>query len=67
MKRVKITSPACCCCGKRASFEVSESGLNAYRNGGLIQNCFPELSADDRERFISGLCPECWNKTFEGF
>ena len=29
-----------------------------------IQHIFPEMSADDRERLISGCCPECWDELF---
>ena len=29
-----------------------------------IQTIMPELSADDRERFISGTCPSCWASIF---
>ena len=33
----------------------------AYRAGkGQIQDMLPDLSADDRERLITGICPECF-------
>ncbi len=33
----------------------------AYRAGkGHIQDMLPDLSADDRERLITGICPECF-------
>lgn len=35
-----------------------------WKNGALIQNAMPWLNADDRERLISGICPECYNKMF---
>ena len=34
------------------------------REGELIQNAFPELSPDDREQLMTGICPECWEKQF---
>lgn len=40
-----------------------EQGLRygAYRAGyGHIQDLLPDLSADDRERLITGICPECF-------
>ena len=64
MALVKITTPACPMCGKTATFTVSEEALNAYHNGALVQNAFPEMSADDRERLISGMCPACWKSIF---
>lgn len=30
----------------------------------LIQDIFPELSADARELLITGTCPACWRKMF---
>ena len=40
-----------------------EQGLRygAYRAGnGNIQDLLSDLSADDRERLITGICPECF-------
>ena len=40
-----------------------EQGLRYgdYRAGkGHIQDLLPDLSADDRERLLSGICPECY-------
>jgi len=25
----------------------------------------PTLTAEDRERFITGICPPCWDKMFQ--
>lgn len=35
-----------------------------YRQGGLIQECFPTLSADQREFILTGITPEEWAKAF---
>lgn len=32
----------------------------------VIQDAMPNLSADDREFLITGICPKCWNSTFNG-
>ena len=32
--------------------------------GENIQIAFPDLTADQREILISGICPECWDKIF---
>lgn len=40
-----------------------EQGLRygTYRTGkGHIQDILPDLSADDREQLITGICPECF-------
>ena len=46
---------------------VAVERLNAYFNGGrkqLIQDCFPELSADQREFLMTGSTPEEWEAVF---
>ena len=37
-----------------------------YINGALLQDAFPNLSADDREFIISGITPEEWDAAFGG-
>ena len=37
-----------------------ESRIQKWKQGGLTQNVFPELSANDREFCISGLCQDCF-------
>ena len=46
---------------------VAVERLNAYFNGGrkgLIQDCFPDLSADQREFLMTGSTPEEWEAVF---
>jgi hypothetical protein len=38
--------------------------MNRWLNGGLAQDCFPYLSADDRELCMSGIDPEHWDDIF---
>ena len=38
--------------------------LNKWQAGELIQNAFPNLSADDREFLMTGITPEEWDKAF---
>ncbi len=61
---ITIKTPKCPMCGKSAEFTVTAEGYNNYVNGGLVQRCFPELKAEDRERLITGICPECWDRIF---
>jgi hypothetical protein len=35
-----------------------------WKNGGLIQNVFPELTAEQREGLKTGTCKSCWEKIF---
>ena len=60
----------CKFCNKNVVIKLTSEqykNLGRYNRGeGHIQDLLPELSADDREMFVSGMCPECWDKTFSG-
>lgn len=56
----------CPFCGTYREVYVSEANYVAWRDGELAQNAFPYLSANERELLISGICPQCWDKMFEG-
>jgi hypothetical protein len=32
-----------------------------------VQEAFPDLSDDDRERMLTGICPQCWDILAEEF
>ena len=63
---VTILEIPCPFCGKISKLKVStkvwRDGLNAYKNGALIQNAWPTLSPSDRELILTGICDTCWNK-----
>jgi hypothetical protein len=42
------------------------SDANEWLNGGLIQNCFPYLDADDREILKTGFDAQDWETMFAG-
>ncbi len=48
------------------SITTKLSDANRWINGESIQNCFPNLSADDREILLSGISPNHWNEMFGG-
>lgn len=54
----------CPFCGNSFVLSVDEDDYLAWRGGMLVQDAFPYLSAEERELLISGICPECWEKTF---
>lgn len=62
---VKITHE-CVFCKCERSIIVPMSDYITYLQGERsIQDVFPEMSPDDREFFfISGICPDCWDKIF---
>ena len=39
---------------------VTEEQVQAYMNGALIQDAFPNLSAGDREFIKTGITEESW-------
>ena len=55
----------CCVCNKNHIIIIDEEKYWRWRGGELIQNVFPEYSADEREKLISGTCPDCWKKLWE--
>ena len=36
--------------------------IRISKNEELIQDICPELSADEREMLITGICPKCWDE-----
>jgi hypothetical protein len=53
-------------CGDVNQVTISEAQWWRWQMGELIQNVAPELSPEERELLISGICSECWNKMFGG-
>jgi hypothetical protein len=50
--------------GKGWELVVEAEQYSKWQDGDLIQNAFPELSADDRELLITGITAEAWDETF---
>jgi hypothetical protein len=45
---------------------VTQEQLDNYAQGALLQNAFPNLSADEREFIKSGITTEEWESLFGG-
>lgn len=54
----------CPICKKVAGVNVKIEQLERIAAGEHVQNVCPELSDDDRERLITGICPKCWEDIF---
>lgn len=75
-KKVKITNKGNCsvsmyCSRCKTKYELTglsseQSDKLYYRDiyGLKIQQIIPEVKPEWREMFISGYCPDCWNKIF---
>jgi hypothetical protein len=59
--KVPTTCPAC---HQTTQLEVDGVGYQLWQRGEFIQNALPELSASDRERLMTGYCPQCWKNDF---
>ena len=46
--------------------DITEEQIEAYRNGALIQNAFPDLSDTDREFYLTGITRNEWIEMFSG-
>lgn len=43
---------------------ITQGQLDSWRNGTLIQNAMPNLSADEREFLMTGITSQEWQETF---
>lgn len=50
--------------GRPFSITVELSDANEWINGGMIQNCFPYLNADERELLMTGIDAQMWDEMF---
>lgn len=44
--------------------DITQSQLDSWNNGALIQNAMPNISKDEREFLITGITPLEWKETF---
>jgi hypothetical protein len=55
----------CVRCPNVVDLHTDPESLTLFQEGKLsIQECFPELTPDQREMLLSGICPTCWNDLF---
>jgi hypothetical protein len=45
---------------------ITPEELERWKAGALVQNVWPNLSADDREFIMTGITAEEWDETFPG-
>jgi hypothetical protein len=50
-----------------ADIEVPRAEAELLECGAFVQRALMSVDADTRERFISGICPPCWERLFGGF
>ena len=59
-----IVECVCPVCKAKAGVVVEEEAFRWWKSGEVIQRAMPLLSGDDRERLMTGICPDCWEKLF---
>lgn len=62
---ITILNITCKLCNKPYALKVNKEDFVDYNNGKLIQDCFPYLTAGERELIISGICDTCFDKLYE--
>ena len=62
---MKLPLP-CNFCGEVQEVELSLEQIREIQapNRRAVQDIVPELPAEQRELFISGMCSECWEQNF---
>lgn len=59
-----IVETKCPLCNKVHYVECSEEGYKALQEGEFAQVALPDLSPEEREMLMSGICPQCWDLMF---
>lgn len=63
MLSIKRTCPLC---GREQTIMVRQYAYMKWVHKELsLQEAMPELTADEREALLSGICPPCWDKRFK--
>lgn len=63
LEKVKI-AVTCPQCGQQWEVEVFYEDYIEFTNGShrLVQNTFSYLKPEERELFLSHICPDCWDR-----
>ena len=55
---------SCPDCKASKELVVTVEAYNLYKSGELVQDAFPELSREDMDLILSGMCEMCWKIAF---
>lgn len=61
MKYPMIINVTCPFCEAVSHVEVELTDYNRWKDGTLVQDAFPYLSADERTLLLTGICTSCWD------
>lgn len=51
---------------REIDIDVSAEQMADFEGGSLVENAFPQLSADDREFILTGITADEWKDLFNG-
>jgi hypothetical protein len=54
-------------CHKKTTLSVIEDEYKSWKQGTLIQNAFPNLTPEERELLMTGICNNCWETMFDDY
>jgi len=60
----KVQGKPCPNCSLVKHFTITDDEFLKLRAGEFIQDVFPDMEPQDREAFVSGYCPPCWDALF---
>lgn len=63
--RITISSLPCPSCSVFLTTEITSEQLSLIQSNALIQQVGLDLTAEQREQFISGYCGTCWTAMFD--
>lgn len=59
-----VTSLPCPHCNTTVTLEITGEQLWQYNNNFSIQDVLHDIDIPVRERFMTGICGDCWDKLF---
>jgi len=60
----KVQSNVCAGCGESITILITPEAMELYKQGGYVQDVLKGFTPECRERFVSGICGECWKTLF---
>ena len=59
-----IVPTTCPFCGHTTYIQCDKDAYDRWGEGMSIQDAMPDMTPEDREMLISGICPSCWDDMF---
>ena len=63
-QKYSVTSLPCPHCNTTVTLKITGEQLWQYNNNFSIQDVLHDIDIPVRERFMTGICGDCWDKLF---